>query len=324
MKYFSTTLMYLLLFLMISSGISYAAENKTILHKPENVKIGVYIMHINDLDIKSKVANVVFWLWFIHKPDSEDSKKDHFDITNAESYNVLTKASKVQPNGEIWNAYKIDAKLSQNWDMTNYPLNSQSIKIDIENYYYSANDLIYSADNKDTGLSNKLDLTGWKLINSVWHIDTDHYNSSFGNTTAGSSANYSQATYSINIQNNNLRTYVKLFGLLYLASFLILCMFILPIDEFRGRISLNSSAIFAIVGNVIATNASMPASNSLTLVDKVQFGLLAYMGIMLIFLLGNYYVNKHYSVKVSRVINAVLGLVTASIIIVANIYVLSL
>ncbi|MDC0534710.1 hypothetical protein OAO18_02755 [Francisellaceae bacterium] len=314
---------FLYFVLIVCSTLSYAAP-KVGMTKPQNVRIGVYIMHINDLDIKSKVANVVFWLWFIHKPDSEDSKKDHFDITNAESYNVLTKASKVQPNGEIWNAYKIDAKLSQSWDMTNYPLNSQSIKIDIENYYYSANDLIYSADNKDTGLSDKLDLTGWKLIKSGWHIATDHYNSSFGNTAARNSANYSQAIYAIDIQNNNLRTYVKLFGLLYLASFLILCMFILPIDEFRGRISLNSSAIFAIVGNVIATNASMPASNSLTLVDKVQFGLLAYMGIMLICLLGNYYVNKHYSVKVSRIINAVLGILTASIIIVANIYVLSL
>ena len=314
-------MLFLALALTPEKGFSSPQPDRVKNNASEPLKIGIFVDYISRVNLAQKNVELIFWVWFkgtkgLEKsPGKEAFNPSSFDITNAEKMSIMQK-EEIKGEDEFWHGYKIRATLFQNWKLKNFPFTVEPLKIVIEDYYLNETHTHYVPDRKHSMINYAMPLQGWHIGEGTWHITNSSFNNNFGIIHPGSNATsriyYSRATYQIGLQNNNLRTYIKLFALLYLATFIIFCVSFLPIEELRSRVALNSAAIFAVVGNILTTNEVMPATETMTIVDKAQAGFLIYMSILLMAMLVNVYIYR-WRCWVGRLLNTIMGITTITL-----------
>jgi hypothetical protein len=303
--------------IFLSFNIAFASndQNDASSQKVEKTHIGIYVTHISSINIKQKTVNALFWLWYVTPVNKPKITPKQIFIPNAQSYTIMKQKSVTRSDNTIWNGFKIKATLFQNWRLDHYPFDSEKIKIIIEDYYLSAKPVKFIADRQHSGFDDNMSFNGWHFENQqLKTLNALHTNDFLLNTDSKGSLGYTQATYQLEAENDNIRAYIKLFGLLFLASLIVFCMFFVPITDLRARLALISSAIFAIVGNILATNETMPSTSALTLVDQSQAGILIYMIGVLLLILLNYHIYQK-SKKTARIINICLAVITMTLMI---------
>ncbi|WP_440682034.1 hypothetical protein [Cysteiniphilum halobium] len=293
------------------------ASDKT-LKSPDKVTVGAYITHVYNIDLQKKTVSAIFWLWFIY-PDQLVIENNEFDIINAERFSVLYQNTQKLTNNQTLKQYKIRATLSQSWSFENFPFSTKPLTIIIEDADFNAQKVIFSTDDIHSDVDHDMPLSGWRLGADHWETYIHHYDTNFGNPNNPNNTTYARAIYSVEITHTNIRMFIHIFGMLYLACILILGMFFIPIKDIKSRLALNSAAIFAVVGSKISTDSILPPSNTINLIDKIQLSVLVFMVITLITVVLNYYLcDKH--IKLARIVNIVFAILTVLMIALSNLF----
>ncbi|WP_119342763.1 ligand-gated ion channel [Facilibium subflavum] len=309
------TLITAILLLIATFGIQTKAVASQ--KSAEKVVVGAYISHIYNINLQKKTVSVIFWLWFIYP--NEEFNNNVIDIINAENSVIMYQNKEQLSNGSTLKQYKIRATLYQDWDFKDFPFSTQNIALIIEDSDYPADNLQFTADNTHSGIDHTIPVSGWLIGLHFWQINNYHYATSFGQPERHGTSEYSRATFSVQISHNNIRTFIHIFGMLYLACFLVLCMFFVPIPDIKSRLALNSAAIFAVVGSKISTDAILPPASTIGLVDKIQLSTLLFMIITLIVMLLNYYLHTKNK-RLAHTVNVIFAIITTTFIITANLF----
>ncbi|MCF6806849.1 hypothetical protein L3V79_00355 [Thiotrichales bacterium 19S9-12] len=288
------------------SSIGIASDNSKNNVKPQPVVIGIYVTDIFGADISHKTVDVAFWLWVIYKDKSLNPLK-YLDIVNAESVKQIHSEIMNLDNGSYWAGGKYHAKLHQNWDFDSYPLDDQSIEFVFEDTRNNADKLIFIVDNEQSNIDLQVAINGWIITNNYWKQHIYDYKSNFGldNPEDKDSLRYARATYKIELERKGFRKLIQVFGVAYLACFLALCIYFLPLGELRGRLGLITGAIFALVGNKLLTDSYLPAATGLTLVDQVQLVSMVFLAVTILMTVIIYYFSHHQRTKLARTINTI-------------------
>jgi hypothetical protein len=286
------------------------------LSDPVKVKSGVYITHLYDVNFAKKSVNAIFWLWFIYPTDSDF--QNHFSIDNSENWKVLFSESKSFDDGITWKAHQVQATLYQNWNFEHFPNGDHQLKIIIGDYEHTAKTMQYIPDVKSSDVDNEMKLNGWVLGEDSIVTELRSYDTNFGypGLTIEDSV-FPKLVYTVDMEQSNTKLFFKVFGLLYLACFLILCVYFVPIDDLKSRLALNSAAIFSVVGNKLATDDILPPSQILTLIDKLQLYTLALMVLLLGLVVTLNIIQKRNLILAKR-LNILFGLLSFLAILVAT------
>ncbi|MDC0535258.1 hypothetical protein OAO18_05520 [Francisellaceae bacterium] len=234
------------------------------------VPLGIYVADISNIDFKLQTIDVIFWVWSIQ--DKIDEKLgQELVLTNAVNQDMIKQSVKKLPNGQYSNLFGYKATLHQHFNVNKFPLDDQVVSISVENVDKTISIMHFVPDIEGSYVDKGADyLPGWKIGRASWQITNKQYGSAERNEKLGKDvAIYSTANYSIELIKQPLRSVINTFGITFLTFILGVCIFLVPPTLLQVRMSLFVASVFAIVGNQIALQSSIPVSNEVMLVDKI-------------------------------------------------------
>jgi hypothetical protein len=132
----------------------------------EQVETGIFVMNFHDLDIASNTYSLDFYVWFKWKGALDPTENleynngvDDSDTTSVASYKTPEKL----PDGRFFQALRVDSRFVQPFALAKYPLDQQTITIELEDSVYTADQMIYVADTQQSGYSRVVSIPGWEI-----------------------------------------------------------------------------------------------------------------------------------------------------------------
>ena len=238
---------------------------------PAEVKVGIYITELSDLDLRANKFTIAFWIWWLHNlPDYMPAET--VEITNAAGAAEITSSYEYpQPVG-VYQGAKYRATVLKQWDITNYPFDKQQLLVDIEENFLSPTDLTFVVDATGTKIDPRITLQQWNITNFKVVSAAVEYPTVYGDPNiAGETSSYPAVLATINIERNNpWWTLVKSLIGAITGFLLAMTAFLIRPDQLGDRLFLTTAAVFSVIGNQIVLDTFLPPVSGLPLVFKIQ------------------------------------------------------
>lgn len=237
-------------------------------------RTGIFITDLYDLDQVDSTFSADFWIWCVYDGDETDFNGT-LDIMHESSCDLrIYSSDKVRMPGEeelFWMQQKILAKFQCEWNMRNFPFDVNTLKIEIEDNRIR-DEVNFLPDGMNSGVSEIIDIDGWKISGFTLTETPMSYNTNFGNPEIdeGGSGIYSRLCAEVTIRRvNPWITFFKLTACVYISILIsVLAFFMKPNTD--SRISLPCAALFAVMSNKYVVEAAVPSTTALTLLDSIH------------------------------------------------------
>lgn len=261
--------------LAILLGLSPGARSA---EAPKDVKVGVFVANLFDLDFSERDVEATFWVWFNHADADFDAQKGA-EVVNARAATQLQHFRSTAPDGSIWETMKYSALLNETWTLANYPFDRQKIKIAIESTAADARTIRFVPDLEQTDLMGDLSLAGWTIEGISASTSAVSYHTTFGDPTLGHAlrSDYPRATFEISIRRDGWRLFFSTFIGFVLS--IALAGIVLTNNAFRklsdviemgGQIGIGTGAVFSVVGSGYILQGGLPPTTEFSLADAFQ------------------------------------------------------
>jgi hypothetical protein len=201
------------------------------------------------------------------------------NLVDSSDFKQTEVISETMTSGKSYYLMKIDGTFFQNFDISQYPLDRQSLKITFEDNQWLATDFVYIPDLEGTRLQDGISIPGWKINSLKYFSDTHKYNSKFGYQDDEKYYAYSQLTFSISIERPMQYFAFKfVFPLAIIIMFNLISLWI-PLNQFEVRIALSGSSLLNLVFLQQLYNDKIITSRQLVLMDVLYIW--AYTSIIL-------------------------------------------
>lgn len=256
---------------------------------PNHIKVGVYVLHVGKNDLQS--ANYQMDFYLIFKCD-QLCQKINFELMNATDAKIHLAAKQ---KGYL--IYRVQANINKINNLRNYPFDSHTIDIIIENRQLTNDKMVFESDPMTTALDSDLNVAGFHLLPTWTSTVSDHYYSVFKQT-------FSSYKFSMFVQRPWLAGFLK--GILP-ALIIVCCNFLalfMGIEHISQRVGITTSTLIAAVVFHLNLTSSLPPLGYITFAD--MFMLLNYLFLMVVLLevvLTTYFLDtKHRetAVRVNR------------------------
>jgi hypothetical protein len=249
------------------------------------IQVGVYAISIGNFEFTKGTYVIDFYLVF--KWSNQNITPANFELMNgratstAKIYEEITNES-----SEVW--YRIQANLFINPEFKNYPFDSQSLKIIIEDSKYNSSVITYSPLTDVSGVDDRFKLSGWNIQNYDLNVEEHKY--PWGEE-------YSQLVFTIKLERETGPAVVKI-----LLPPIIFCLvsglsFFFKADKITHRLGLGTSMLISAVMFHLSQTSSLPSLPSLILIDKIMISVYAFLASSL-FATTLIYVDEEYWKKV--------------------------
>jgi hypothetical protein len=288
--------------------------------KPDTVKVGVYVISIHDINFHDKEYTARFWLWFTYDYNKELDFSKELDIPNAKDIEINQVLSDTL-NGKIWVQLKMKCTMKEDWQVHNFPFDSQHLKILIEDSNRDVNNLIFVADDEDSRLNPNEGLIGWVVDDFKVTAKQSPYDTPFGDPRPEiKSQTYSSIVISMNIDREARGLFLKIFLGMYFAFLIAAVSFLSETNEVESRFGLPVGGLFAAVGNKYIIDSVLPESSQFSLVDILHS--LTFFSIFAILMVSAIALKLHNKDRIDTAhrINKVGAIVIIVGYIIANIY----
>jgi hypothetical protein len=247
----------------------------------DTVKVGIYITSIYSLGFAENDFGIDYWVWYIYK-DSTLRPLETTEIVNSESVSRDFATTELKGN-VYWATHKCSAMIKKNWDIARFPLDGQTLDVQLEETDMDTSELVYVADVENSKIDSSVQLSGWKISNFKLTPSIYTYKTTYGDPTLKGNSSYARLSISTRIERESKNIFLKLFLGLYVAFLIALSVFFLDGAEIGARTSLAVGALFASVGNKYIVDSSLPDHSSFTIVDKIHDATFALILISIVF-----------------------------------------
>jgi hypothetical protein len=243
---------------------------------PYEVKFGMFITNIHDINFSNNEYNVEFWSWFL-TDNADYNPSGRTEITNSKKFSIRNDTTQ-QIAGQYLHSQVFKGTIKQHWNISKYPFDTQQLVISLEDTLEPSDTLVYSID-PTSSIANDIIPEGWTLKSFEVISTTTDYPTTFGDPTLAAGTNYtfSQAKAVITLQRNGMRVFITSFLGLFVATFLIMIVFTINTSAkglatipLQPRITLCVGSLFAAVGAIYGLDAKVPYTTSFTLSDSLQ------------------------------------------------------
>jgi hypothetical protein len=260
------TLLLLGLLLVLTHDQGFAEDAK----KPTEVEIGIYLLDLYDLDLKSGSFIGDFYLWLRWKGDLDPTK---FEFMNGEM-EARDNPDQKKIGDLNYISYRMRGKFRANLDFKDYPLDKQLLTIQIEDSNLDSNSLLYVADKENMVFAKRFYLSGWESADKpTFQTAIQNYETNYGNPerAPGEKASYSRFVLSIPIQHAGADfIYLKTFIGVFISVAIAFLTFLVDPEDLDPRFGVGVAGIFGAVSSMIVVSSNMPENPYFTLSDKVH------------------------------------------------------
>lgn len=247
--------------LLLISGKTYS--------QPDTVKIGVFINSISGFKIDEGTFDIDFWIWFNYTNDSL-APLETTEIINAKEYNYSLQL--YEKKGNInWATQKCKATIRKNWDVRNFPFDSQKFRIQLEESALDYSDLVYITDSANSKIDANFNLDEWEINSLKVYPVKAEYNTTYGDPDLVGTSSYPRMNLEMVFEReHSITIFMKLVTGVYVSFFIsILVLMINPVD-LDPRFGLCVGGLFASIGNKYIIESIVPATVYNTLLDSIH------------------------------------------------------
>ena len=250
------------------------------------VTVGFYAATLQGLDQADNSYYADFFMWMRWTGDRDPTAT--FELTNnVERWGLTTARVYPKPitldSGEKIQEYRVQGLFFQALDLSDYPLDTHTLRLTVEDTTYSEQDLVYVADTDESGIDPGVKMPGWNITGWDLPIVSHEYQTSFGEGSDDIEARrYSAASFEIDIERP--RTFFLWKLLLPLIIVLLLAgsvLFIHP-SLIEVRLAAPATALLSLVFLQQTYSDTLPATGTLVLLDQIYA--LAYLVVVALIL----------------------------------------
>ena len=239
-------------------------------HAAEKVKIGAYVMRLNDLNPSTASFATDVWVWTLSSAASPLHPIQTLRLQNTKSVTADTPGEADQ-NGIRWGYREFAAVMNKDWDTRYFPFDQHTLAIRIAETIYDLNALTYVPDGIGSHLDPRIRINGWRITGVRLQTHTIDYPTRFGDPDPRSSnSHWSEAWLLIDVRRNALGIFFKIIMVAYIAFALVILSFLMDAAVFSSRISMLVGCLFATVVNMRASESVIGRTDSFTLVDQIH------------------------------------------------------
>ena len=235
---------------------------------PLQVKTGMYIIDLSDLDLADNTFSIAMWQWFVHT-DPDYKPYETVEIVNAAKF--ATEAGFEQITGAtIWSHAKFRATVHKQWDISSYPFDRQRLEVQLEDEGDSSA-FHFIADRENSKIDPGVTLEQWHIIDFHLEAEDHEYPTTYGDPALTGTSTYSRVTAIINLERKSpWFTFLKSLIGAFIGFFLAMAAFLIQPNQLGDRLFLTTASVSAVIGNQIVLDSYLPPVAGLPLVFKIQ------------------------------------------------------
>jgi hypothetical protein len=253
---------------------------------PTIVRVGTYVLNVGKLDTSSGAFTVDFYLSF-----SSDNQSDpgSFEFSNGRATSIDNSVD--EPTDKF---YRIQASLASNLNLSRYPFDRHSLRIELEDKEQTDRTQQYQVSLGDSGLDPAVSIAGWEL--DGWKAEVnDHYYAPYDTT-------FSRYVFSIQIHRSVMAAILKTILPALIIVLVGLLSLVLSPDKIIPRLTLNTGSLTGAVLFHLNMTSSLPPLGYLTYGDRFMLANYIALALTLIStLVALYYVDRKLTAKADRV-----------------------
>ncbi|MBI4859891.1 MAG: hypothetical protein HY815_06460, partial [Candidatus Riflebacteria bacterium] len=241
--------------------------------QPQIVTVGVYLQNVNDIDVKSSIFMLDFYIWFRWKGPIDPSAS--FEFTNVVERWGMTRetiypAVVSLPDGSQYQCFHIQGKFNHKFDLREYPLDRQRLPIQVEDNQYQVDVMRYEADTASSRYDLNISIPGWQIDGEQAEAQKYVYRSTFGRPQApGANETYSRFTYTLHISRPWWAYLFRMLVPLLVIIFSSLVVFFLSPMYADARTSIAITALLSAVALHLTVSTDLPQVGYIRLIDKI-------------------------------------------------------
>ena len=248
----------------------------------QQVVVGVYPISVYNIDFTGNTYFVEAYIWFRWTGEIDPTATMEF-INIVDQWGLIVtpiyEEPKTMPDGSLYQGMRISGRFSPPFLLEDYPMDQQKLSILIEDTTYSAEELVYIVDTKDTGYGETVKVPGWRIEGAQAESVLHKYSTEFGELgEATRNSNFSVLRYELTI-SRPLNFFIwKLLLPLIIILAMGLCALVIHPTQIDVRTAMPMTALLTTVFLQQSYTDALPDAGNLVLLDKIY--VLAYLVII--------------------------------------------
>lgn len=257
------------------------AMSSPALADPGQVVVGSYVNKIQDLNFKENRYTLDFYVWFRWKAEgalADYKPLESFEIVNGKIDNRTSVVEK--KIGDLnYASVRVTATMAENWQLARYPFDAHDMRVNIEDSTFTAKDLVFVPDVKNSRLGDEIDMAGWDASGFSSEVKLKTYRTNYGDTSLPTDAHsdYSRFVFGMHIQRESFGSALKLLSTVLLATAVAFVAFLVKPSDLDARFGMGVGSLFAVAASAFIAASSVPDSGVMTLADQVHMVALAFI-----------------------------------------------
>lgn len=252
------------------AGLSTIATAGLAAAEPVKVTVGTYVNQITGVNLRENQVNVDFYVWFRWDDDSVNPVES-FELMNGKvESKTPTPIRKLKDTN--YGQVRVQAVLNQPWDVSHFPLDRQTIRLQIEDSDMTADKIVYVPDTENSTVDPDVAISGYSLDGATASVAEHQYRTNYGDITLPKNHEsvYSRYTQAITLARPDSVYYVKTFSTIFISSLVAFLAFMVKPIDLDPRFGLGIGALFAVVASYFVIAGDLPRSSGFTLSDRVN------------------------------------------------------
>jgi len=240
---------------------------------PEIVEVGVWPTVIYNLDVHSDTYYMTAYVWFLWKGPIDPSESVEF-VNNVESWGFTKVKTYKKPellkDGNYYQCLRIEGRFFQPFSMLRFPLERHTVSMTIEDNTDPADKLQYKFDQRNSGVDESVNMSGWEIGGWKGTNYIHHYKSNMGDTNVGHhSADYGAVKFEVDFTRHLSFFLWKMLLPVLIILLATWAALLLPPEKLEPRVAMVGTALITTIFLQQGYASSLPEVEYLVLMDKI-------------------------------------------------------
>ena len=252
--------------------------------KPQEVRTGVYLMNLYDLNMDEHSFYADFYIWFKWRGRIDPTKIEF--VNSIEKWSIAQATSGdstivVLKDSTKYSIYRVEGRFFHSFALNRFPLDRHTLDIQIENPQHPASALVYLPDTNAAQIRRTLNLVGWQSQGASLASAVHDYGTNFGNPEENAQR-YSNLTFTVSLARPFNYFVLKMLLPLLVVMVISIGALLLHPTHIDTRSSLPIGGLLTAVFLQQSYSSALPDTGYMVLMDRIY--LLAYVLISLVLL----------------------------------------
>lgn len=293
----------LLFWLSLSAAQPVAAQTAPPAAKPTPITFGLYVTSLSGIEPSAGSFAISGYAWFIAPPDVTFDPAHDVELFGR-SVQLRPFAADALEDGSHYSVITFSAVIDQDYDVSNYPFDRQSLVLHFE-AAQPAENLVFVPDIADTRIAREVRAPGFRVEGIDLQAREIAYDTGFGHR--GGRSSFSRLVATVQIERNISPLLFEKFTGFFVAFVISALVSFVPVSELGTRVGMTTGSIFAAVFNLYRMEDAIGFDAVFGLVDMVSMLIFSMILLQLMLSLWTHYRLRQQQGAVAVRANYALG-----------------